>query len=135
MNLTALLFVGCGGALGAIARYSLTVLLPRQAHELPYSTFLANVIGCFVMGVVLQWLADSDWLGGSALVHEPYRLLLAVGFCGSFTTLSALVFEMSAMLQRNEIVSAFTYLLASVVGGMLCFYLGVALARMLSANG
>ncbi len=135
MNLTALLFVGSGGALGAIARYSLTVLLPRQAHELPYSTFLANVIGCFLMGVVLQWFADSDWIGGTALAHEPYRLLLAVGFCGSFTTLSALVFEMSAMLQRNEIVAAFAYLLASVIGGMLCFYLGVMLVRLIATNG
>ena len=134
MNLTALLLVGSGGALGAIARYALSLALPRQAQGLPYATLLANVLGCLLMGAILQWLANADWANGTALRDEPYRLLFAVGFCGSFTTLSALVFEMSAMLQRNEVLSAFGYLLASVLGGLLCFYLGVIAVRTLTTG-
>lgn len=131
MNLTALAAVGGGGALGALARYGLTLLWPRQADGLPVATLAANLLGCFLMGAVLQWLAESDWFAGTAISQEPYRLLLAVGFCGSFTTLSALVFEMSALLQRQDVALAFGYLAATIAGGFLCFYLGVLLARAL----
>ncbi|WP_082990005.1 fluoride efflux transporter FluC [Woeseia oceani] len=132
MNLTALLFVGGGGALGAMSRYGLTILLSRFGG-LPFGTFLSNLLGCLFMGVVLQWFAESDWVAGTALEHEPHRLLLAVGFCGSFTTLSALVYEVSGMLQRDELLTAFGYLLATLGGGFLFFYVGILLVRLLSA--
>ena len=132
MNLTSLLFVGSGGALGAISRYALTNAMSRFGG-LPYGTLLSNLVGCLLMGAVLQWLAESDWITGTALQHEPHRLLLAVGFCGSFTTLSALVYELSGMLQRGEQLTAFAYLLATLAGGFLFFYIGILLVRMASA--
>lgn len=135
MNVAPFLYVGAGGALGAIARYGLAVLLPRAGLGLPYGTLLANLLGCLLMGGVLQWLADSDWHGSTLLAHEPHRLLLAVGFCGSFTTLSALVYEMSGMLQRDSLVAAFVYLLATLLGGFLCFYAGIVIVRQLVSNG
>lgn len=133
MNLTALLFVGSGGALGAVSRYLLTLLTLRFGNGLPLGTLLSNLLGCLFMGAVLQWLAETNWVAGTGLAHEPHRLLLAVGFCGSFTTLSALVYEVSAMLERDEVLSAFAYLLTTAGGGFLCFYLGVVLLRAASA--
>ncbi|MCB1845737.1 MAG: CrcB family protein [Halioglobus sp.] len=132
MNLTALLFVGGGGALGAIARYLLTLLMLRFGNGLPLGTLLSNLLGCLFMGAALQWLAEAHWTAGTGLSHEPHRLLLAVGFCGSFTTLSALIYELSSMLQRNELLTAFAYLLTTIGGGFLFFYLGVVLLRAVS---
>ncbi|MBT8086826.1 MAG: CrcB family protein, partial [Gammaproteobacteria bacterium] len=56
-------------------------------------------------------------------------LLFAVGFCGSFTTLSALVLELNTMIQKNELFYSFSYLVGTLVGGFACFYLGVVIMR------
>ena len=133
MNLTALALVGTGGALGAIARYALTLALPRELGQLPMATLLSNLIGCLVIGAALQWLAESDWLSGTRVIHEHYRLLIAIGFCGSFTTLSSMVFELSAMMERNLVLNAFSYLAATLVVGFVGFYVGAALVRTLSS--
>ena len=134
MNAAAFLFVAAGGALGAVARYALTLLLLRQGSVLPLGTLLSNLLGCLVMGFVLQWFAEADWLGGTAVANEHYRLLFAVGFCGSFTTLSALVYEMAALAGIGQAIAAAAYLLASVAGGFLGFFAGIGLARFLLAT-
>jgi CrcB protein len=126
-------FVAFGGALGAMARYGMNVALQRDG-VLPLGTLSANLLGCLIMGIVAQHVASSEWFNMSGLIPDQHRLLFAVGFCGSFTTLSALMFELNVYLQRNDILLAFSYLLATVVGGFLCFYLGVVLTRALLAN-
>ena len=135
MKLSALLLVGSGGALGAMSRYALTVLLARQGHALPLGTLASNLAGCFLLGVVLQRLTETHWLDGTALAHEPYRLLFAVGFCGSFTTLSALVYETGALASASETGYAALYLALSVAGGFGCFYAGAWLVRALLPAG
>jgi CrcB protein len=123
-------FVAVGGALGAMARYALNVLLQRDV-AFPWGTLTANLLGCLAMGVLAQLVANSVWFNESGLIPDQYRLLFAVGFCGSFTTLSALVLEVNTMLQRNEILSSFSYLMATMIGGFACFYLGVIVTRAL----
>lgn len=136
MKLVALsyFFVAIGGALGAMARYALNVALQRDV-ALPLGTLSANLLGCLIMGVVAQLVAESAWFNASGIIPDQYRLLFAVGFCGSFTTLSAFVFEMNVFMQRDEILTAFSYLLATIVGGFACFYAGVALTRTMMAGG
>ncbi len=123
-------FVGAGGALGARARYALNVALQRGV-SFPWGTLSANLLGCLLMGVLAQLVASSAWFNNAGIIPDQYRLLFAVGFCGSFTTLSALVLEMHTMLQRNEILASFSYLMASVIGGFACFYAGFTLLRIL----
>ena len=132
MKIVALsyVFVGTGGALGAMARYALNVALQRGVH-FPWGTLSANLLGCLILGVVAQLVASSTWFNNAGIIPDQYRLLFAVGFCGSFTTLSALVMEFHTMLQRNEIFASFSYLMASVIGGFACFYAGFMLLRML----
>ncbi|MDH3748226.1 MAG: fluoride efflux transporter CrcB [Gammaproteobacteria bacterium] len=122
------MFVAIGGAIGAMARYGLNVML-QSDHEFPWGTLSANLIGCLVMGVIAQLVAHSAWFNESGLIPDQYRLLFAIGFCGSFTTLSALVLEMNTLLERSEIFYAFNYLMATMAGGFACFYLGVVGAR------
>jgi len=132
MNIVAMsyVFVGVGGALGAMARFALNIALQRGV-TFPWGTLSANLVGCLIMGVVAQLIVSSDWFNNTGIIPDQYRLLFAVGFCGSFTTLSAMVLEMHTMLQRNEILASFSYLMASIVGGFACFYAGFMLLRML----
>lgn len=136
MKLVALsyFFVAIGGALGAMARFGFNVALQRD-YDLPFGTLSANLLGCLLMGVVAQMVASSDWFNAAGVIPDQYRLLLAVGFCGSFTTLSALMFELNVFLQRNEVLTAFSYLFATIVGGFACFYAGVVVTRTVMASG
>ncbi len=132
MQLVALsyLFVAIGGALGAMARFALNVAL-QSDHEFPWGTLSANLLGCLAMGVIAQLVAHSTWFNESGLIPDQYRLLFAVGFCGSFTTLSALVLEINTLMERDEILYSFAYLTTTMVGGFACFYVGVVAARQL----
>jgi len=122
------LFVALGGALGAMARLALNVFLQRDV-EFPWGTLSANLIGCFVMGILAHLIANTSWFNDAGIIPDQYRLLFAVGFCGSFTTLSSLVLELNTMIQKNELFYSFSYLVSTLVGGFACFYLGVVLMR------
>ena len=122
------LFVAVGGALGAVARFALNVFMQRDI-AFPWGTLSANLLGCLVMGAVAQLVATSTWFNEAGIVPDQYRLLFAIGFCGSFTTLSALVMELHTMLQRSELLNSFVYLMATMIGGFACFYIGFALLR------
>lgn len=123
-------FVGAGGALGAMARLALNVALQRGVN-FPWGTLSANLLGCLIMGGIAHLVASSTWFNNAGIIPDQYRLIFAVGFCGSFTTLSALIMELHTMLQRSEILASFSYLVASIVGGFACFYAGFMLLRML----
>lgn len=125
------LFVAFGEALGAMARFGLNIFLQRDV-EFPWGTLTANLLGCLVMGVLAQLIATTAWFNAAGIVPDQYRLLFAVGFCGSFTTLSSLVMEMNTMLQKNEILYSFSYFVATLLGGFACFYIGVLCVRLLT---
>jgi len=125
-------FVALGGALGAMARFALNVFLQRDV-AFPWGTLSANLLGCLIMGVIAQLIAQTAWFNDAGIVPDQYRLLFAVGFCGSFTTLSTLILELNTMLQRNEVFYSFSYLVTSLVGGFACFYVGVVVTRSLLA--
>ena len=122
--------VAVGGALGAMARFGLNVLLQRDVSY-AWGTLAANLLGCLIMGAIAQLVATAEWFNAASIVPDQYRLLFAIGFCGSFTTLSALIMEMHTMLQRNEILSAFSYLMVTMVGCFAFFYAGFMLLRIL----
>ena len=121
--------VGLGGAIGAIARLAMNLWLARVIVVVPLGTFASNLLGCLVMGLVVQALANPAWFNHSELLVQQHRLLFAVGFCGSFTTLSSLVVEMSTLLERGQLLPAFAYLFATLVGGFASFYAGAAILR------
>ena len=121
-------FVAIGGALGAMARFGLNVLLQRDI-AFPWGTLGANLSGCLVMGIIAQLVATSAWFNDAGVIPDQYRLLFAIGFCGSFTTLSALVMELHTMLQRSELLNSFAYLMVTMIGGFACFYIGFMLMK------
>ena len=128
-TLVAFLVVGTGGAAGAMARYALTMATLRWSASIPVGTLASNLLGCLLMGGLVALLSRIEWLGEVGGVADHNRLLFGVGFCGAFTTLSALVLELNAMLQRNELLLAFAYLVTTLVGGFAAFWAGAVLAR------
>ncbi|MDH5322140.1 MAG: CrcB family protein, partial [Gammaproteobacteria bacterium] len=103
----------------------------QRGVSFPWGTLSANLLGCLLLGIVAQLVASSSWFNSAGIIPDQYRLLFAVGFCGGFTTLSALVMELHTMLQRGELLASFSYLLVSVVGGYAFFYAGFTLLRLL----
>jgi CrcB protein len=124
------LFVAVGGAIGAVARFGLNVYLQRDV-DFPWGTLTANLLGCLVMGIIAQLISGATWFNEAGIIPDQYRLLFAVGFCGSFTTLSSMVLEVNTMLQKNEIFYSFSYLVGTLIGGFACFYIGIMCVRML----
>jgi CrcB protein len=121
--------VGIGGALGAMTRLGLTLLLAHRIVIVPLGTLASNMLGCFVMGVVLQLMLTAEWFSQSGIVTEQNRLLFAVGFCGSLTTMSSMVVEMNTLMQRDQFLGAFSYLFLSFAAGFACFYAGSMLVK------
>ena len=129
----AFLVVGAGGAAGAMARFGLTMATLRFSNVIPIGTLVSNLAGCLIMGAIVQMLARLAWFAEGGVITDHNRLLFGVGFCGAFTTLSALVLEISTMLQRDQIALAFVYLTTTLVGGFACFYAGCAIVRSITA--
>ena len=124
-NLVAVLMVALGGAAGALARFGLTVLFQRQAVVFPFGTLGANLLGCLLIGAIAELAARTEMLSGNA------RLLLATGFCGGFTTLSALTLELAQYLRGGAVLAAGAYLAATLGGACASFLLGAALVRVM----
>lgn len=120
-----LLIVALGGAIGASLRYLSGIAILRIAGaSFPYGTLFVNVVGSFIMGLVIAWLAKRT--GGAS---EELRLFLATGLLGGFTTFSAFSLDFANMWQRGDTTAAFTYVLASVFISILAVFAGLWLAR------
>lgn len=123
----AILLVGLGGFIGAVARYKLGgVVLHLAAQErFPYSTFAVNVLGCLVVGI-LAGLAERFELFGPST-----RLFLFTGLLGGFTTFSAFGLEATHLLRRGELWVVALYAGASVVLGIAAVWLGIKLVSLI----
>lgn len=116
------LLVFAGGGLGAVARYFVTTALTGKLGNFPLGTLTANLLGSFLMGIVVGIIAGRASL-------ESLRLLLAVGFLGGFTTFSSFSAETLALLQGGQIFSAAANVLVSVTIGLAACAAGLTLAR------
>ncbi len=112
------LCVGIGGLLGSLCRYGLALLTQGYSFALPLGTLGANIAGCFVIGVVAQITA------GTELMSPATRLFLATGFCGGFTTLSSLIYELAQMMKLGEWWYGLLYLNVTFIGAMAAYVLG-----------
>lgn len=111
-----------GGCAGGAARYATVRAWPTGSSGFPWSTLTVNLSGAAVLGALIV-LAGSVWRSRYA------RPLVGTGFCGAFTTFSAVVVDVDRLLGRGEPGVAFGYLAASFLGGLGAAFIGVVAAR------
>jgi len=116
-----------GGALGTLVRRGVGLAVPHVAR-LPLGTVAVNVVGAFVLGALLGRLAVR---GPDVGRRRALRLTLGTGFCGGFTTYSALAVDTAGLLRSGLVGHALAYALGTVLVGLLATTLGLATARAL----
>lgn len=118
----AFIFVGLGGALGSVLRYGISYLMQDKIKSaFPLPTFLVNIIGCLLMGILIAYFDKQD--------QGTYKLLFVTGFCGGFTTFSAFAFENIKLLQSGQTMMALGYIMLSIVLGLGAVWLGIMIMK------
>jgi len=112
-----------GGFIGAIARAGLVELLPHHPSEWPWPTFIANLVGAFLLGYFTTRLQER-------LPLSAYRRpLLGTGLCGALTTFSTMQLELLRMLDGEHVALAVAYAGVSVLAGFLAVAVATNLVR------
>ena len=128
MNWTVVAAVAAGGAVGSAARYIVTVLVQRTfGTGFPWWTMSVNVIGSFIMGVIVTSIA-LRWSVG-----QVGQAFLMIGILGGFTTFSAFSLDVATLVERNATAAAGGYVLTSVVLSIGALFAGMALTRAVLA--
>ncbi|MEO7743017.1 MAG: fluoride efflux transporter CrcB [Usitatibacter sp.] len=124
----AILLVALGGAVGSVARFKLSGLVLHHTVDwrFPAGTFVVNVAGCLVAGILAGLAEKHDLLSADA------RLLLFTGVLGGFTTFSAFGLETMYLLKRGEVAIATANVIVSVIAGLLALWLGLGLGGLKS---
>jgi len=122
IDLMAMMIVGLGGFIGAIARYGTSEFMATV--KLPYGTLLVNILGSFFLGFLLFHQLSS---GG---ISEEWRLFLCVGILGAFTTMSTFSAETFGMLEQKEVVAATLNIMMNVFGSIIAVFVGRSVAML-----
>jgi len=118
-----LLLVFLGGGLGSCLRFLVSKTFNSYFQHFYLGTFLVNVIGCLIIGLVLGLSFKSNYL------TQSQTLLLSTGFCGGFTTFSAFAFEKHTLLKAGELFHFSLYTLSSIVVGLIAVAFGLWISR------
>lgn len=117
--------VALGGALGAVARYQLSLWLhARWPSAFPTGTLVVNLIGCLLIGVL------AGTLDSRMELSPAVRLFLGVGILGAFTTFSTFELETLLAIERGHAGVALSYVAASVIVGLAAVWLGLRIGRL-----
>ncbi len=117
------LLVGVGSFIGGTLRYLATQFIQNKfLSSFPYGTLGVNIAGCFLIGLVFGLSEKTN-------LPAEWRLFLAAGFCGGFTTFSAFSNETLALLRDGQFWSAALYVSASVFFGLLATFAGITLFK------
>jgi len=110
-------FIGAGSFLGGISRYLLSQLLDEKMQSVfPYGTLAVNVLGCLSIGLVFAFFDKG-------LLNQDWKLVLATGVLGGFTTFSAFSQQTFFLLKEGKMTMAFTYVMVSVLLGVCATFL------------
>ena len=118
------LVVAARGAAGAVARYGVTLAVAIfWRRDFPLATFLINVSGSFILGFFATLAAER------AAIDPLWRLLVATGFVGAYTTFSTFEYETERLTESGALTWGIVNILTSVLAGFIAVRLGVILAR------
>ena len=123
--MTKIILLFCAGGLGSLSRYLLSGVFQRAINiSFPIGTYLVNIIGCFMFGLI--WAYAQDRLS----LSPEFRVIILTGFMGAFTTFSTFIFESAALLDSAQ----WPYFLLNIVGqiitGVILLKFGLTLGRL-----
>ncbi len=118
------LIIGLGGFLGAVARYAVSLWIgQRWGRIFPLGTFFINISGSFLIALVMSLSTER------LMVSPQWRLFLAVGFLGAYTTFSTFEFETGSLMRDGEWILAGLNVVLSVGAGFIALKIGEVIAR------
>jgi len=117
------ILVFIGGGFGSVLRFVIGKYLNSTETGIPYGTFLANILGSLLIGIILGLAAKNSTLS------QSQTILLASGFCGGFTTFSTFAYENHVFLKSGDFTSFALYTIASFVIGFLAVFIGLYLVK------
>lgn len=115
-----IIFVAFGGAFGSVLRYLIATIIITK--KFPASTFLVNIIGSFLIGVLMAYLLKQT-------NNQNWQLLMVTGFCGGFTTFSAFSWDVILLLQQARYLTAILYVLATFILSISFCFLGFNISK------
>ena len=118
------LLVGLGGGIGSMLRYASSLLIPSRFF--PWSTFAVNITGSFIIGIILALSMRDE------VFMNNWKLFLATGICGGFTTFSSFSAEVVALLQRAQYLWAAGTVSLHLFGSLLMTVLGILSVQQFS---
>ena len=119
-----LFFIGSGSFIGGVSRYLLSQLIhSKYTTNFPIGTLGVNILGCFIIGLVFGLSEKMNF------AHE-WQLFLITGILGGFTTFSAFSNETFSLIRDGQLWIALSYILLSVVIGILATFLGFSLLKL-----
>ncbi len=119
-----LLFIGAGGALGAVLRYLVVLASSRVfGAGFPYGTMTVNIVGSIVMGMIVAHAMHHESLSGEM------RALIITGFLGGFTTFSAFSLDVVSLFERGDNLAVIGYIMGSIILSVVGLMLGMSVVK------
>jgi CrcB protein len=115
-----ILLVAAGGMTGSVLRYLVSTLVKHESF--PSATLIVNLTGSLLIGLIMGYLAQKHHLG-------DWRLFLATGICGGFTTFSAFSWESIQLLEQQRFGTFISYSVLTLIGGFTATFLGYWLMK------
>jgi CrcB protein len=117
--------IAAGGVIGTLCRYALGLALSAPPGHFPWATFVVNVSGCALIGVLVVMVTEG-WPGA----HPLLRPFLATGVLGGYTTFSTYAVDVTRLADARAGGTAVAYLFGTLVAALTATYLGVLVARL-----
>ena len=117
------LLVFLGGGLGSSLRYLISKYLNQLENSIALGTFTVNILGSLLIGMIMGFALKND------IPSSTLTLLVAIGFCGGFTTFSAFALENYQLLKTGDITNFIVYTLGSVALGIIAVFIGIWLVK------
>ena len=112
-----------GGGIGSMMRYLFSKISFLSYNSFPFSTFISNIIGCFILGLALAYFIKNDSQNSTIFIF------ISVGICGGFTTFSTFSSEGLELINNGNILTFILYTFTSIFLGIIAVYLGASIYK------